>query len=50
MLRSIKRVRRGMYRGASVLGDVIALFGGPTKWVARVMRKTIWRLLGRLIP
>lgn len=44
----ISGFRRGLYRSASVMGDVqAAASGSPTKVVKRVVRKTVWRLFAR---
>lgn len=46
----MRLLRRRMYRGASVLGDIIALGGGPPAWVLRAARKFVWRSVARMLP
>jgi hypothetical protein len=43
------RLRRDLYRGARLLGDVEAIEKGPTAVAKRVERRLIWRLVGRLL-
>jgi hypothetical protein len=43
------KVRRDLYRGARLLGDVQAIEKGPTAVVKRVERRWLWRLVGRLL-
>lgn len=43
------KVRRDLYRGARVLGDVEAIEKGPTAVAKRVERRWLWRLVGRLL-
>jgi hypothetical protein len=43
------RVRRGLYRGARLLGDVRAIEKGPKAIVKRTERRFLGRLLGRLL-
>lgn len=45
----IWRLRRALYRGARILGDVQAIEKGPTAIAKRVERKWLGRLLGRLL-
>jgi hypothetical protein len=51
MLRSLRKARRLMYRGGSVLGDVDALASGDPRRVASrfLVRKPAWRLAGRFL-
>ncbi len=51
---SLWRVRRGLYRGARILGDVEAVErsiekGSAAPLVKRVERRWLWRLVGRLL-
>jgi hypothetical protein len=43
------RLRRDLYRGARILGDVQAIEKGPTAVAKRVERRWLWRIVGRLI-
>jgi hypothetical protein len=43
------RVRRSLYRGARLLGDVEAVSHGPKAVVKRAERKWLGRLFGRLL-
>jgi len=48
------RVRRDLYRGARILGDVEAVErsiekGSPVPIAKRLERRWLWRLVGRLI-
>lgn len=46
--RSIRRTRRGLYRGARVLGDVNAVLSGNPRTIAkRAANKVLGRILGR---
>jgi len=45
----ISKVRRRLYRSASILGDVEAVSKGPSAMGRRVVRKSIWRVVGRLL-
>jgi hypothetical protein len=42
------RIRRNLYRGARILGDVQAIKRGPAAVVKRTERRLLWRFLGRL--
>jgi len=42
-------LRRSLYRGGRVLGDVQAVEKGPVAVAKRVERKTIWRFVARLL-
>jgi hypothetical protein len=53
-MRSLRSVRRGLYRSASILGDVNAVASGrPDKMVKRLVRKKVtpsWMgLLNRML-
>jgi hypothetical protein len=43
------RVRRELYRGARLIGDLEAVDRGPTAVVKRVERRWLWRLVGRVL-
>jgi hypothetical protein len=43
------RLRRDLYRGARMLGDVQAIEKGPTAVVKRIERRWLWRLVARLL-
>jgi hypothetical protein len=43
------RVRRSLYRGARILGDIEAIEHGPKAIVKRVERKWLWRWVGRVL-
>ena len=43
------RLRRDLYRGARILGDIEAIERGPTAVAKRVERRLLWRLVGRLL-
>jgi hypothetical protein len=43
------RVRRGLYRGARVLGDIKAVERGPQAVERRMVRRWLGRLFGRLL-
>jgi len=45
----LNHLRRDLYVGARVLGDVNAIERGPTAIVKRVERRWLWRLFGRLM-
>jgi hypothetical protein len=41
------KLRRSLYRSASLLGDIEALASGsPTKIMKRAARKRVWRMAG----
>jgi len=44
-----RRVRRNLYRGARLLGDVRAVEKGPKAIVKRTERRFLGRILGRLL-
>lgn len=46
----MRRARRSLYRSASLMGDMIALGGGPAAWVARWARRTMWKMIARMMP
>jgi hypothetical protein len=46
---TIWRLRRSLYRGARILGDVEAVKRGPKAMVKRTERRFLGRLLGRLL-
>ena len=41
--------RRSLYRMGSFLGDVNALLRGPDAFLRRMVRKTVWRGIGRIL-
>jgi hypothetical protein len=43
------KVRRDLYRGARILGDIEAVEKGPTAVAKRVERRWLWRVIGRLL-
>jgi hypothetical protein len=43
------RLRRNLYRGARVLGDIEAASRGPRAVAKRVERRWLWRIVGRLL-
>jgi len=43
------KVRRDLYRGARILGDVEAASKGPTAVAKRVERRWLWRMVARLL-
>jgi len=43
------RLRRDLYKGARLLGDVQAVRRGPKAMVKRTERRFLGRLLGRLL-
>jgi hypothetical protein len=43
------RLRRDLYRGARILGDVQAVRKGPAGVAKRIERRWIWRIVGRLL-
>jgi hypothetical protein len=48
------KIRRNLYRGAPILGDVEAVektveTGNPTPLAKRVERRWLWRIVGRLL-
>ena len=43
------KVRRDLYRGARILGDIEAVERGPRAVVKRAERRWLWRLVGRLL-
>jgi hypothetical protein len=43
------RLRRDLYRGARLIGDVQAVSKGPTAVATRIERRWIWRIVGRLL-
>jgi hypothetical protein len=43
----IWKLRRSLYRGARILGDVQAIERGPGAVAKRAERKLLWRVLGR---
>ena len=43
------RIRRDLYRGARILGDVQAIEKGPGAVAKRVERRWLWRMVGRLL-
>jgi hypothetical protein len=43
------KVRRNLYRGARILGDVEAVADGPKAVAKRIERRWIWRIVGRLL-
>ena len=43
------KVRRSLYRDARLLGDVEALSKGPRAVERRILRRWIWRIVGRLL-
>ena len=43
------KIRRDLYQGARIFGDVEAVEKGPTAVAKRVERRWLWRLVGRLL-
>jgi hypothetical protein len=43
------RLRRDLYRGARILGDVQAVSKGPRAVAKRIERRWLWRIVGRLL-
>jgi len=43
------RLRRDLYRGARVLGDIQAVSRGPHAVAKRVERRWLWRIVARLL-
>jgi hypothetical protein len=41
------RLRRDLYRGARLIGDIQAVERGPTTIMKRAEQKWLWRLIGR---
>jgi hypothetical protein len=42
-------LRRDLYRGARILGDIQAVEKGPAAGAKRIERRWIWRIVGRLL-
>jgi hypothetical protein len=42
-------LRRELYRGARVIGDIEAIERGPGAVARRVERRILWRWIGRLL-
>jgi hypothetical protein len=47
MLKNLRQLRRAMYLGARILGDVTAVAGGPKPTTRRVKNRILGRLLGK---
>jgi hypothetical protein len=43
------RIRRDLYRGARLLGDLQAIEKGPTAVPKRLERRWLWRVMGKLL-
>ncbi len=48
-LMNLCRVRRSLYREASILGDVQAVARGPKAMVKRAERRLAWRMAAKLL-
>jgi hypothetical protein len=46
-LKNLRQLRRAMYLGARILGDVTAVAGGPKPTTRRVKNRILGRLLGK---
>lgn len=46
---SLRSTRRDLYRAARVLGDVDAAAHGPDALARRLVRKAVWRTVGRVL-
>ncbi len=47
MLKNLRQLRRAMYLGARLMGDVTAVAGGPKPTKRRIKNRLVGRLLGK---